>query len=86
METVHGCLGPLEEDHQGHWGGLLPPNVWTHGPDICGFFLSKGLKADTVRTYLSAVKAAHTSRGLDAPALSDMAVVAAIKGQKNAEN
>ena len=22
------------EDHPGHWGGLLPPNVWTYGPDI----------------------------------------------------
>ena len=51
-----------------------------------GFFLSKGLKADTVRTYLSAVKSAHTSRGLDAPALSDMAVGAAIRGRKNAES
>ena len=51
-----------------------------------GYFLSKGLRADTVRTYLSAVRAAHTTRGLDAPALSEMAVAAAIKGRKNAES
>ena len=44
------------------------------------------MKADTVRAYLSAVKCAHTARGLDAPALSDMAIGAAIRGRKNAES
>ena len=50
---------------------------------LVGYFLSKGLRADTVRTYLSAVRA---SRGVDAPALSEMAVAAAIKERKNAES
>ena len=50
------------------------------------FFLSKGLRADTVRTYLSAVRAAHTTRGLESPALSEMSISAALKGTKNKES
>ena len=50
---------------------------------ITGFFLVKGLRADTVRTYLSAVMAANTTRGLEAPARSENAISAALRGAKN---
>ena len=50
------------------------------------FFLSKGLRADTVRTYLSAVRAAHTTRGLETPGLSEIAIGAALRGAKNWES
>ena len=39
-----------------------------------------------VRMYLSAVGAAHTMRGLQAPALSENAISAALRGAKNRES
>ena len=48
--------------------------------------IRKNLKAFTILSYLSSVKKSHEVKGLDASALSDRVVLAAIKGTKNRES
>ena len=47
--------------------------------------VSKGGKADTVRTYLLPVRAAHIARGMKATTLSDTTIDTALKRFKNHE-
>ena len=56
-----------------------PTTAWSppHGNNI---------KADTVRTYLSAVRQVHPIRGMEFPAVSNSAVNAATKGRKNKDS
>ena len=53
---------------------------------IVGYFLAKGLKGNTVLTYMAAVRQAHAIRGLDCACLSDNFVKAALRGQVNKES
>ena len=52
---------------------------------LVGALIRKNLKASTILSYLSSVKKSHEVKGLDASALSDKMVLAAIKGTKNKE-
>ena len=80
METVSCCLKKITHD-TGVVFSLLMSALMVK--TFVAYFLSKGLRADT---YLSAVRAAHTMRGLEAPAFSEMSISAALNRTKNKES
>ena len=51
--------------------------------NFVGYLLSKGLRGDTVASYMSSIRAAHLYRGISCPALKDEVVQAVINGAKN---
>ena len=53
---------------------------------IVGWFMSRGLCAATILSYMAAVSQAHVIRGLEAPALTEGAKTAALKGLRNMES
>jgi hypothetical protein len=52
---------------------------------LVAHLMRSGLKSSTIRSYLSAIRQGHVIRGLDAPALSETVVKAALKGLGNIE-
>jgi hypothetical protein len=45
--------------------------------------IQRGLKSGTILSYMAAIRQAHILRGLEAPALDDKVIKAAVKGVKN---
>jgi hypothetical protein len=52
---------------------------------LVAHLIRSGLKSSTIMSYLSAVRQGHVIRGMEAPALSETVVKAALKGLKNIE-
>ena len=52
---------------------------------IIGYYLLKGVKADTIKGYLSSLKLAHTMKGLDCGNLEHGMISTFLKGAKNLE-
>ena len=48
--------------------------------------IQRGLQSGTILGYMSAIRTGHLLRGLEAPALADGVIKAAIKGVKNWES
>ena len=52
---------------------------------LVAHLIRSGLKSSTIMSYLSAIRQGHVIRGMEAPALSETVVKAALKGLKNIE-
>ena len=48
--------------------------------------IQRGLRSGTLLGYMSAIRTGHLLRGIEAPALADGVIKAAIKGVKNRES
>ena len=53
---------------------------------VLGFYVVKGLKASTIRNYVSSLKQAHSIRGMKCEALDDKFVDTVLQGLKNRES
>ena len=53
---------------------------------LTAVLIKRGLKAGIIMSYMAAIRKAHLVRGLEAPALADTIVKAALKGIKNKES
>ena len=53
---------------------------------VISYYLVKGVKADTIRGYLSSLKLAHTVQGMDSSAMEHTLVSTVLKGAKNLES
>ena len=51
--------------------------------NFIGFLLKRGLKGDTIASYMSSVRTVHIYKGYSCPALKDDVVEAVIGGAKN---
>ena len=53
---------------------------------IIGFYLVRGVKADTIKGYLSSLKLAHSVKGLDSSIMEHSLVDTVLRGAKNLES